>query len=82
LFQNVHYFILSVALSPACVQRDGGFTQAGAPKKFGRAINFQIPTKLSAGVCRHYGKPLGVCRFSNRTSLIAFLIEPIMSQLI
>jgi len=32
------------------VQRGGGFTQAGVPQRFGRATNFQIPTKLSAGV--------------------------------
>jgi len=32
------------------VQRGGGFTQAGVPQRFGRATNFQIPTKLSAGI--------------------------------
>ena len=31
-------------------QRGGGFTQAGVPQRFGRAINFQIHTKLSAGI--------------------------------
>jgi len=35
---------------PAGTQRGGGFTQAGVPQRFGRAMNFQIPTKLFAGI--------------------------------
>ena len=41
---------LSALHCPACIQRGGGFTQAGGPQRFGRAINFQIRTKLSAGI--------------------------------
>ena len=51
------YKILSVnsvefcdALSQNGTQRGGGFTQAGGAQRFGRAINFQIRTKLSAGI--------------------------------
>ena len=48
------YYLLGTALlttlSLPCTQRGGGFTQAGVPQRFGRAIHFQIPTKLSAGI--------------------------------
>jgi len=43
-------FNFSRCNSPHCSQRGGGFTQAGGSQRFGRAINFQIPTKLSAGI--------------------------------
>jgi len=42
--------LFRVAVIKTCAQRGGGFTQAGVPQRFGRAINFQIPTKLSAGI--------------------------------
>jgi hypothetical protein len=40
----------SAVVRPHCSQRGGGFTQAWVSQRFGRAINFQIPPKLSAGV--------------------------------
>jgi len=43
-------FSLCDALSQNGIQRGGGFAQAGVPQRFGRATNFQIPAKLSAGI--------------------------------
>jgi len=43
-------FIFRFSLSAYGIQRGGGFTQAGVSQRFVRAINFQIPTKLSAGI--------------------------------
>ena len=53
IFKKSHYHCSCSrgALSKqTCSQRGGGFTQAGVPQRFGRAINFQIHTKLSAGI--------------------------------
>ena len=60
LFGSVHnyvfglYSILLVLFPlrsrPHCLQRGGGFAQAGVPQRFGRATNLQIHIKLSAGI--------------------------------
>ena len=57
LTDNGH-FELKRCMSAHCLQRGGGFTQAGVPQRFGRAINFQIHTKLSAGIHPACVKPL------------------------
>jgi len=40
----------ALSSTAGCIQRGGGFTQAGVSQRFGRVRNFQIPTKLSAGI--------------------------------
>jgi hypothetical protein len=44
LNSNEQFLLSKCRLTPR------GFAQAGVSQKFGRAINFQSPTKLSAGI--------------------------------
>jgi hypothetical protein len=59
----------------ACVQRGGGFMQAGVSQMFGRAMHFQIRTNVSAGI--HPRLPLDkiimkIISFSKREAEVNF----------